>query len=56
MEEVIHTLNHECFIIDMTTGKLNCVSEKDRHATYNPVGISAAMVEHAATAALLCSL
>lgn len=22
--------NHECFIIDMTTGKLNCVSEKDR--------------------------
>lgn len=45
-----HFLNHVCFIIDVTTGKLNCVSEKDRQTTLNPVGLSAAMVKHAAPA------
>lgn len=41
--------NHEYFTTDTTTGKLNCVREQDRQASWNPKGISAAIREHAAT-------
>lgn len=41
--------NHEYFTTDTTTGKLNCVREQDRQASWHPEGISAAIREHAAT-------